>query len=64
MMETYLSIHIQKSIYDYHTIFMVSWWRRYAYFNNEQILISTVVFMNATYGYQDCLDQYLVQNAL
>ena len=50
MMETALSIHIQEIIYNSHTIFMVSWWRRYAYFNNELIIISNVVLTNATYG--------------
>ena len=43
---------------------MVSSWVRYAYFNNEQIISINVVLMNATYGYQYHLDQYLVKQLL
>ena len=50
-MENPLSFHIQrKIIYNYHTRFIVSWWRRYSYFVNELIKISDVVLMNSAYG--------------
>ena len=63
-METVLNIHIQKIIYNYHTRFMFSSWVRYTYFNNELIISINVVLMNATYGYQYHLDQYLVKKLL
>ena len=49
-METALSFHNQKKIYNDHTIFVVYWWGRYSYLNNEPIKIIHVVLMNSVYG--------------
>ena len=52
MMETAFSFHIKTYIYIYndHTRFMVSWWGRYSYLNNDQIQTRDVVLMNSAYG--------------
>ena len=49
-METSLSFHIQKYIYNDPSIFMVSWWGIDLYFNHEQIHIRDLELMNAAYG--------------
>ena len=51
MMETPRVFHIQKIVYiNDHNIFMVYWWGRYSYFNNEKIKIIDVEIMNYTFG--------------
>ena len=35
IMDADLSVVFQKTIHNYHTIYMVAWWGRYSYFNNE-----------------------------
>ena len=49
-MKNSLGVHIHKSIYNYHAIFMIYWWGRDSYFNNKQIQIKYVVLMNSAYG--------------
>ena len=49
MMYTYLISHIKKNIYNYPTLFMVYWWGKDLYLNNELIKISDVELMNAEY---------------
>ena len=49
-METDLSFHIQKYIYNHQTILMVSWWGRDSYFNNKTNQTRDVVLRNAIYG--------------
>ena len=50
MINTAFRFLIQKYIYNDPTIFMVYWWGRYSYLNNEHIHISDVELMNASYG--------------
>ena len=45
-METALSFHNQKKKYNDHNIFVVYWWGRYSYLNNEPIKISDILLMN------------------
>ena len=49
-MESALSFHIQKSLYNCHTKFMVYFWEKDSYLNNEPVQISDVVLINASYG--------------
>ena len=49
--ETSLTLIFRKSIYNDHNRFMVSWWKRYSYFNNEQIQTGDVALMNYEYGF-------------
>ena len=41
---------IPKSIYNYSSRFMVSWWVTHLYFNNEKIQIGGIELINAEYG--------------
>ena len=50
MTDSALIFHIQKSIYDDHTRFMVSWWGIYSYFNIGKIQTRDVVLMNYISG--------------
>ena len=42
--------YTDNSIYDDHSWFVVSWWGRYSYFNNENFQISDIEIMNALFG--------------
>ena len=35
-------LYAENSIYDDHSQFMLSWWGRYSYFNNEPIQIGDI----------------------
>ena len=60
--KTFLFSYTKNCIYNDNTRFVVSWWVRNAYFNNEQLKISDVVLMNAEFSSSGSFGSILGQN--
>ena len=58
-MKTALIINPEKGMYNDHTIFMVSWWERDSYFNNEKIKQGMLYLLMLYIVHQDHLDHDL-----